>query len=353
MFKPVYLIVIIVIGGTAIALAVLFQQGLLTQTGTGVSLKPTDKITISPAKPGQPEIAQSADEVAGRIMNSIAKKENKSWILPYDMEIQGQFRQDNNTYELAISKESGNQSFPAEQFNFARNIVKALLEKQAGTLKMPADIKLNRQISERISDPIFENLIRESNFNDKYLKENPQVYPNSWFCTSDNCGMCGLGSCGRFCIGGGDGSCFLPQTGITLANGNTVDIENIKIGDEVLSFDIENQRRSSSKVSDLIRSEEDMYYLINNDIKVTSEHRFMANGEWTRVADLKIGDQLETVGQQKESVQSLRQEYGPTSVYSLVLDGPDHNYFANGVLVHNRKFYFTIKFWIDWGNWDF
>jgi hypothetical protein len=50
-------------------------------------------------------------------------------------------------------------------------------------------------------------------------------------------------SCGPI---GGD--CFLPGTPILLANGSYIDIENVKVGDEVMSYDLENNKKTTGKV---------------------------------------------------------------------------------------------------------
>lgn len=67
-------------------------------------------------------------------------------------------------------------------------------------------------------------------------------------------------------------------------------------------------------------------------LKGTSDHPIMANGEWTPLGYLDIGDTLETSGG-ADMVHDVSE--GPTApVYNLTVAGTSE-YFANGILVHN------------------
>jgi len=129
--------------------------------------------------------------------------------------------------------------------------------------------------------------------------------------------------------------CFLAGTSITTDNG-VVAIENIKVGDRVLSFNVltdQNEYAYVTKVYDLPDTEE--YYSINNKIRVTGEHPFYVNGEWVEVKNLKTGDLLTTEGGGVLAIRSIDKVVDTQPRYNFEVDGT-HTYFAEGVLVHNK-----------------
>lgn len=351
MKKRGYLIIAIIIGIVAITGVLIVNQGYINQTGTGLLFSSGNKTTPVPVVTGQPRVISSSSEAVTQINQAMSNKSSQSFKLPYDIDVQGQFNSADRTYQISFYKDFGDQPLADEQFEFSRQVVRDLLAEHSRNFKSDAAVEQSRQIAERIGQPIFKELILGSNFNDAFLQQNyPQNYANGWFCTKSNCDICGLGSCGTFCIGGGDGSCFLSQTGITLADGRSKAIDQIEAGDQVRSWDMASGQFVSSAVTGVAKSNKSEYYLINKKLKVTSEHQVLANGNWTRVADLKIGDQLQTADPEMTVITSLTKEAASVPVYSLALDGPYHNYFADGVLVHNVKFFFRIKFWINWGD---
>ncbi len=68
--------------------------------------------------------------------------------------------------------------------------------------------------------------------------------------------------------------CFLPGTEINMADGSKKNIEEIEVGDDVLSWDFEDEEFVSGEVVDNFKRESDSYYVINGEIKVTGEHPF-------------------------------------------------------------------------------
>lgn len=58
-------------------------------------------------------------------------------------------------------------------------------------------------------------------------------------------------------------ACFLPTTTITLADGNKKQIQNIEVGDKVLSYDLENKKQVESEVLNVYSHEENEYLIIS------------------------------------------------------------------------------------------
>jgi hypothetical protein len=128
-------------------------------------------------------------------------------------------------------------------------------------------------------------------------------------------------------------NCFLAGTKILTEFGE-INIENLKIGDKVVSSNLENNNKVIGTVKNLFKFKQNGYYIINNQIKVTGEHPFYANNQWIKVKDLKVGDLLFN-GTSNIKINSIDYIEKETEVYNLFVK--DHNnYFAQGVLVHNK-----------------
>ena len=112
-------------------------------------------------------------------------------------------------------------------------------------------------------------------------------------------------------------------------------IKNIKIGDKVKVYNTEDKTFSFSNVSKIWEHTSDHYYILNGKTKVTEMHPYYVGGEWIRVKDLKKGDKLLDKSGNTVPVKSIKRVEDPLTVYNMEVDG-QHNYFANGLLVHNK-----------------
>lgn len=150
-----------------------------------------------------------------------------------------------------------------------------------------------------------------------------------------DCSYCNGTTCPPEC----STTCFLPKTKILTEQGEI----NFEILDKnahiILSYDMNGKKLVKSKIEEIIVHPNVYGYIVINDrIQVTSDHRFWVNDkDWVIVKDLKIGDRLFTYHLQSEEVKSIKKIDKEVTVYNLELEGPYHNYFAEGVLVHNWK----------------
>lgn len=123
-------------------------------------------------------------------------------------------------------------------------------------------------------------------------------------------------------------------------------IEDLKVGDKVFSFDTEKNHVVVGTVTIERSRVNDHYYLINDRLKVTALHPMavMENGAvtWKKVQDLVVGDVLVTSNQKTTPLMSITRVEVPEgiTVYNPSIDGP-HNYFVLlndliGILVHNK-----------------
>jgi hypothetical protein len=138
----------------------------------------------------------------------------------------------------------------------------------------------------------------------------------------------------------GDGGCFLSGTLVKSRNGFSK-IEDIKVGDEVTSF--EDGKITQSKVSRIYERQRDFYYsLIAGDYKVkaSAEHPFYAGGgKYKEISKLKKGDTVYVLQNNllaaKKVTSNTRVERS-TPVYNMTVDNT-HTYFANDFAVHNKS----------------
>ena len=91
-----------------------------------------------------------------------------------------------------------------------------------------------------------------------------------------------------------DASCFLAGTQIEMSDGSLKNIEEIRVGDSVKSYDEITGEWKTGTVSQVFyHSPEEMtdYYLvINNDLCVTPNHPMYVDGEWIDADELELGD---------------------------------------------------------------
>jgi len=129
-------------------------------------------------------------------------------------------------------------------------------------------------------------------------------------------------------------------------------IEEIKIGDLVLSYNENTETLSYQPVTDLIQGKR-QYRLVEitldsgKSIETTAEHPFYIKGKgWNPAGSLSVGQVLElhngTVVVVKEIDTSVRREL----VYNFTVANT-HNYFVgeDGVLVHNTKVEACVTLW--------
>jgi len=124
-----------------------------------------------------------------------------------------------------------------------------------------------------------------------------------------------------------------------------VNIEEIEVGDDVLSYDFKEERIVVRKVTELVRKATEHWYVIgigNELIKVTGAHPFWVRNEqrWISARDLKPGMELTRLDGTIALVSSIGFEKlsQPEATYNFEVE-EDHNYFAGTagctVLAHN------------------
>lgn len=136
-------------------------------------------------------------------------------------------------------------------------------------------------------------------------------------------------------------SCFLAGTQVAMANGTTKNIQDIKTGDVILSYDLSNKRTFPQVVAKLLvhKDVSDGYLTINGNLNVTGNHLMWSPSKtaWVKAETLVVGDTLQNAEGGKTLITSISKTDGTNTVYNISLPGPYHAYFANNTLVHNEK----------------
>ena len=119
-------------------------------------------------------------------------------------------------------------------------------------------------------------------------------------------------------------------------------IEEIQVGDKVLSQNVENGEKGYKEVKQLFVHEVDTLYHVQIKgitISNTDEHPYWVVGKgWGEAKDLKIGDQVLLASGEKAAIENGTKEKLETPVKVYNFEVADwHTYFVAelGVLVHN------------------
>lgn len=132
----------------------------------------------------------------------------------------------------------------------------------------------------------------------------------------------------------GGGGCFLAGTRIRTEHG-FISIEKVTSGQQIISRNETTGKDELAHVERLDKLKAPAHYVINANIKATAEHPFYTTEGIKTVQTLAVGDILRThKGEQK--ITSIEYIEGEVDIYNLINVEPNHNYFANDFLVHNK-----------------
>ncbi len=135
--------------------------------------------------------------------------------------------------------------------------------------------------------------------------------------------------------------CFLPDTPILRADGTSVNIQDVRSGDELLAFTPGGQL-VHAKVRNVLTHQVDEYLEVVTEktlLRVTVEHPFyVGDGTFKTLEALNVGDNVYAYDGQGLSAQkiiSIAHIRARTRVYNLQTDEPN-TFFANHIAVHNK-----------------
>lgn len=149
--------------------------------------------------------------------------------------------------------------------------------------------------------------------------------------------------------------CFVAGTPILMEDGTYLNIENVKVGDRVLSFDFKNEESIGSNVLNIFSKKVSKVvkykFESGKELVATEDHPIYVIGKgWTSYSDslsntlysleepikkIEIGDVIKLYNRTDILVNTEILE-GEYTVYNLSEVEKYHNYYANDVLSHNR-----------------
>jgi len=173
-------------------------------------------------------------------------------------------------------------------------------------------------------------------------------------------------------------TCFTPDTKLTLVDGTQKEIQDLAIGDELLSMRMPNAQTEeehpviasdvayadycivelgeselvSAKIINMFFDFADTYFLINGEIKVTGEHPFFVKvpegfylptkGQsseefwaWEYVRNLEVGQVMYDKDMNEVPIDSIEEIEEEIEIVNIDVD-TNNTYFAEGILVHNK-----------------
>jgi hypothetical protein len=124
----------------------------------------------------------------------------------------------------------------------------------------------------------------------------------------------------------------------TVLDGETgpVAIEEVRIGQRLWGYDFERRQRVLTTVRAVRRSEAAVTLRLACGLRLTGSHPVYASGRWMPARELTAADELLNASGQRVKVGAIEQVRGPVPVHDVTVDEP-HNFFAEGVLVHNKS----------------
>ena len=136
-------------------------------------------------------------------------------------------------------------------------------------------------------------------------------------------------------------ACFVAGTKVKTETGFK-NIDDIKVGDMVYSYNLDTNKLELNKVSRTVISQTLETYIMtigNKTFEVTPRHQlYIIDKGWTRAYDVKIGDKMLDVNGKKIIINNIvNKKYDkPLKTYNLTVD-TNSNYFVTDiqVLVHN------------------
>lgn len=132
------------------------------------------------------------------------------------------------------------------------------------------------------------------------------------------------------------GGCFAQGTSVLMSDGKLKNIEDVKVGDYVLTRTEGDDKLVKAKVLKTHTTEEGGYLILNSSLKVTANHILWVNGSWKEAGSIQSGDVLTDNLGKKVYIESIEWQRGKFQVYNLEVE-KYHTYFAGGVWVHNEK----------------
>jgi hypothetical protein len=136
--------------------------------------------------------------------------------------------------------------------------------------------------------------------------------------------------------GGGGPACFVAGTQVTLADGRTKPIEQVRPNDIVKTGWRPEDRAAVGSVESHWVNGTFRIQFAGGTLQASSEHLIWVDGHgWTEARNIHLGDWLLARAGERVKVSGITREHHSTLVYTFTNVG-DHALLANGILVHDQ-----------------
>ena len=135
--------------------------------------------------------------------------------------------------------------------------------------------------------------------------------------------------------------CFPAGTKITLSDNSLKNIEDVIVGENVLTYNGETGLNETGVVGDLKKHEVSSIIKLTFDgektIITTNEHPFFIKDKgWVKANELQSNDVCKTDLLEDKKIVSVEILEETHTVYNLLSVSNHHNFYANNILVHNK-----------------
>jgi hypothetical protein len=134
--------------------------------------------------------------------------------------------------------------------------------------------------------------------------------------------------------------CFVAGTTVMMTNGLSKPIEKLKPGDYVMSYDPSKHTYEKSRISmTFVHQGRPTLHIRTTggyNVTTTKVHPFWTDTGWVEAGDLVAGSSYvyDSHGQRQKVLSITAGK--PSTVYNIEVDNNNHDFFANGLLVHNK-----------------
>lgn len=156
------------------------------------------------------------------------------------------------------------------------------------------------------------------------------------------------------------GSCFIAGTKVTMSNGTNKKIEDVHVGDSILTYNIDNNKIEIGNVEKIVTPMHSKLIELEFDNNITNTNTldhpyYVKNKGWCsydpkltlsnyglNVSRYNVGDvvlQYDNVNKKTKEVhiKNLTEINKEQKTYNLQKVSKNHDFFANGILVHNKN----------------
>ena len=128
--------------------------------------------------------------------------------------------------------------------------------------------------------------------------------------------------------------CIAAGTLVSTPKGD-VPVESLEPGMSIWGFDLEEKIRVAVKAR-FVRRHYAEFTVRFGELRVVPEHPIYADRRWRLAGELRGGESVVGPDGKEQRLPTPELLHGTTEVYEIAVDGPN-NYFAGGVLVHNKQ----------------